>query len=762
MLQRIISIKNVGRFRSTTASGDVTFRPTTLIFGENGRGKTTLCAILRSLSTGSTDLVSGRATLGSNAAPEIRLLLRNGPATYRNSAWTTATFPDFAIFDGTYVSQNVFAGDVVGTDHRRNLYRVIVGAQGVVLANSINEFDDKIRAKNNEIRDNRTQLQRHMAPGMTVATFVALPQDATVTNRITATEQELQAAQRATQIQQRAGLLPVSVPAFPPEFAEVIGRTIEDVGRGAEQHVTDHIARHHMAGRGEEWLSEGLPFIADDACPFCGREDVGSVELVRTLRNYFSRAYHQLRDDVRGVGQRIDNALAERVVAGIKHVLVQNTGAAEFWAQYCNLTPASLPEAAAVDTIVSTLRRSAHDLISNKAAAPLGAVAPDESFTRASTTFEALRTSLAIYNAAVAAANATIEARRRDTQAANVREVETRLARLTAQRVRYSAEAQVQCARETRFEKEKRALEKQKAADRQQLDTHTAQVITTYGQSINRYLERINAGFRITTPAHTYRGGKPSTSYQIVINNNAVDLGDAATPLAIPSFKNTLSAGDRTTLALAFFLAQLEQDANRDSKVVVFDDPFSSQDSFRRNHTVHQIQRCAQTCAQVVLLSHEPSFLKLLWDRTQPADRKTLQLARVGEENTAIIEWNIERAVQARYRADIDALQRFLSLGEAEPRDVIQKLRPVLEGYCKYLYPTLFGDQDTLGVIVGAIRTAADPHPLQALTDGLDEINMYCRRYHHAENPDAATEPIGDTELQGYVRRTLTVVGCLP
>ena len=517
-----------------------------------------------------------------------------------------------------------------------------------------------------------------------------------------------------------------------------------------------------MAGRGEEWLSEGLPYIADDACPFCGRADVGTVELVRTFRNYFSAAYHQLRDDVRGVGQRIDDALAERVVAGIERLLVQNAGTAEFWAQYCNLTPPSLPEAGTVDTIVGTLKRSAQDLVRNKAAAPLDAVAPDESFTRASTTFEALRTSLATYNAAVAGANATIEARRRDTQAANVREVETRLARLTAQRARHSDEVQAQCASETRLQEEKRAVEEGKAEARQQLDTHTARVIATYGQSINRYLERINAGFRITTPAHTYRGGTPSTSYQIVINNSAVDLGDAATPLAIPSFKNTLSAGDRMTLALAFFLAQLEQDRNRDSKVVVFDDPFSSQDSFRRNHTVHQIQKCAQTCAQVVVLSHEPSFLKLLWDRTQPADRKTLQLARIGEENTAIVEWDIERAVQARYRADIDALQRFLSLGAAEPRDVIRKLRPVLEGYCKYLYPTLFGNQETLGLIVGAIRTAPDAHPLQALADDLDEINMYCRRYHHAENPGAATEPLDDAELQGYVRQTLKVVGCLP
>jgi hypothetical protein len=83
----------------------------------------------------------------------------------------------------------------------------------------------------------------------------------------------------------------------------------------------------------------------------------------------------------------------------------------------------------------------------------------------------------------------------------------------------------------------------------EQLDAHTQRVITQYGQSINGYLERINAGFRITSPTHTYRGGPPSTSYQILINQNAVDLGDAATPADKPSFKNTLSAGDRSTLA---------------------------------------------------------------------------------------------------------------------------------------------------------------------------------------------------------------------
>lgn len=144
-----------------------------------------------------------------------------------------------------------------------------------------------------------------------------------------------------------------------------------------------------------------------------------------------------------------------------------------------------------------------------------------------------------------------------------------------------------------------------------------------------------------------------------------------------------------------------------------------------------------------------------------PTDRKTLQLARIGEENTTIAEWDIEKAVQARFIRDIDALHRFYTAGEGNPRDVIQKIRPVLEAYCRNLYPTQFGEQEMLGSIVTKIRDAGATHPLQPIVDDLDELNLYCRRYLHGENPNAATEVIDDAELQGYIRRTLKLVGCL-
>ena len=759
MLQKIIAIKNVGRFRNCAAAGDVNFRHLNLIFGENGRGKTTFCAILRSLFTNAPALVLGRATLGSTAPPEAQLLFSSGVITFRDGVWNPA-FADIAIFDGPYISENVFAGDVVDTENRRNLYRVIVGAQGITLATEVNDLDDQVRQKTNDIRESGTGLQRFCPTGVTAEAFIALTEDTGIDTKIAAKEQELQAVQHAAQLQQRANLVPIPVPVFPTAFAELLGKTFAAVAADAEKKVAEHIALHKMQTRGEPWLTEGLKYLITKDCPFCGQQ-LSGVSLIQAYKDFFSKAYHALRDEVTALSAQIDSALGDRVAGGIEQILSQNGNGVEFWQQYCDLSPVVLPEAGMIEGIMAALRQAARNLLQTKAATPLESVPPDASFTQTLTAFETLRTSLSGYNASVAAANAVIAARKRETQAANLRDVENTLAKLKAQKIRHTDTVRELCSAHVALQVEKTVLELKKTQAKGQLDAHTERVITQYGQRINHYLERINAGFRITPPTHTYRGRQPSTTYQIVINQNAVDLGDADTTPDRPSFRNTLSSGDRSTLALAFFLAQLEQDPNRAAKIVVFDDPFTSMDSFRRNNTVHQISKCVSNCEQVIVLSHDANFLKLIWDRTLANERKTLQLARVGEDNTAIAEWDIEKAVQARFRADIDVLQTFFSFNEGEPRDVIQKIRPVLEGYCRNLFPTQFGDQEMMGGIVGKIRTAGAAHSLYPIVDDLDELNIYCRRYYHGENPNAATETIDDTELQGYVKRTLGLVGCL-
>src|SRR6185312_7337648 len=110
----------------------------------------------------------------------------------------------------------------------------------------------------------------------------------------------------------------------------------------------------------------------------------------------------------------------------------------------------------------------------------------------------------------------------------------------------------------------------------------------------------------------------PNSTLCVRINDTTVEMGSAETPLSEPSFKNTLSAGDRSTLALAFFLAEIEAEHAKDEMVVVLDDPFNSQDHFRRTCTVTEIRRCGDSVAQVVILSHDRNFLRDLWDLPLP------------------------------------------------------------------------------------------------------------------------------------------------
>jgi wobble nucleotide-excising tRNase len=161
VLKKIISVKNVGRFRNSAAPGNPQLAKHTFILGANGYGKTTLCAVLRSLQTSEPSHILGRKTLGTTDAPAIELLFDTGQIHFTAGAWS-ATFPTIAIFDGFFVAENVHSGEVVDIDHKRNLYRVIVGEQGVRLATEDSELAAASRAKTGQISQPHMPAEREL------------------------------------------------------------------------------------------------------------------------------------------------------------------------------------------------------------------------------------------------------------------------------------------------------------------------------------------------------------------------------------------------------------------------------------------------------------------------------------------------------------------------------------------------------------------------------------------------------------------------
>src|SRR6187200_2043046 len=56
-LEKIIDIQKVGRFEKLNAPSSLRFSQVTLVFGENGWGKSTLADILRSLTRNHPDII---------------------------------------------------------------------------------------------------------------------------------------------------------------------------------------------------------------------------------------------------------------------------------------------------------------------------------------------------------------------------------------------------------------------------------------------------------------------------------------------------------------------------------------------------------------------------------------------------------------------------------------------------------------------------------------------------------------------------------
>lgn len=759
MIERIISLTNIGKFVSCKAAGDVTFRKLTLIYGENGRGKTTLCDVLRSFATGNGDRILGRKTLGSEESPLAEILVTGGKRKFSNGLWCQS-FPQLVIYDSAFVHENVFAGDVVDHVHKKNLYRVIVGEEGVRLARQVDDLDASIRELNKQLKVAKSAIERSAPKGMDIETFIALEEDAEVEKKIEEAETIVAALSEADFLKRRSGLGTLTLPNIPDGLEAVLKETLDDVSPDAERIVREHISTRMVNGQ-EQWLSAGLSVLKADDCPFCG-QPIDGIALISSYRSLFSKAYEALKVRLRSVQESINLSFGASVVLSLEKTLIENRASSEYWTRFVSLPVSPLLNVdGEIKPAIDEFRSITERYLTQKIAAPLEPCVVQEDFASVIRQLEAAGRSVLEYNAFVTASNAVIEQKKREIDSGDLKNAKANVLNLTARKERHNPKVIDECDKYERLLDEKGLLENDKDTAKAALDKYSQSVFGQYEQRINQLLERFHAGFQITKTKRRYVGGTPSSSYELLINKVPIDVGDSDTPLASPSFKNTLSSGDRNTLALAFFIAQLERKSDLGDTVVVFDDPFTSQDRSRRTCTQQQINRLVQSVRQVIVLSHETTFLRTVWEGDGSKEKKPLQLARLGR-HTTITEWDIEEATKANYVQMHSILTKYRNDGTGDRRQVAQTIRLLLEAYLRLKLPTEFGEREWLGDFIKKIRDAdsfTPAHAAQVILEEVEAVNDFSKRFHHNTNSAADSEPIDDGELESFVVRTLQIVG---
>ena len=236
-----------------------------------------------------------------------------------------------------------------------------------------------------------------------------------------------------------------------------------------------------------------------------------------------------------------------------------------------------------------------------------------------------------------------------------------------------------------------------------------------------------------------YRGRSrdASLSYLLTFKGKALKL-DTDDNL---SFKNTLSEGDKNTIAFSLFLAKLNKytDAELANKIVVFDDPLTSLDLNRRNSTITELVKLYQKCNQVIVLSHNLAFLLELYNRKKIKGReKKVLLIEKQIDKSFIKEYQLRDELSTEFADCIEKIEKFQSTCSNEDKEpAISSIRLSLEAFLKFKYgrylPTLDG---TLGQIIADLEKRDSCNFVdsdkQRVIDDLNELNDISWRAHHA------------------------------
>jgi wobble nucleotide-excising tRNase len=656
------------------------------------------------------------------------------------------------------------SGMEVETAQRQKLHDLIIGEQGVALSRSLMTEIDKVEAHNKALNSKGELIPKRLRGDLSPEKFANLAAVADLVAAIETSIRGLAASREADSVARRDVIPELALPSIDVEAVDKVLRlALENVEQVAVAQVQAHLK---MLGAGAEaWVEEGGVRAAsvqkaepvEPICPYCAQPLSGS-HLIEHYQTYFSDAYRGLKSEIGSLGKSLAATHTGEAVAAFERsvrVTVQET---DFWKRFTDVPTIEVDTAAivrawhsAIDPILTMLRA--------KFVAPLEPLSLGRATLDAVANFHFKVEAVADLRLRIQEANRAIALVKERASASNVSVLERDAQGLALVKARYSPEGD-ELARKFLAEKAaKSATEKRRDAARTALEAYRMQVFPAYQGKINDYLRRLNAGFRLDSVAPVNSRVGSSASYNVIVNDTSVPL--VATEPGGPSFRTTLSAGDRNALALAFFFAAIEIDPRASQKVVVFDDPMTSLDEHRSVATVREVLKLRASVNQVVVLSHSKSFLCSIWNDTGRNDpRSSMKVERDANDTSTLSAWDVTKDLITEHDKRAELVQRHISSPVGvDPRSVATALRPMLEAFLRVAYPEWFPPGTLIGPFLHRARAAlATPEQKLKPTDlaELSELTDYGNQFHHDTNPSYQTQSINDGELTDHARRIIS------
>lgn len=792
MINKVEKLISIGKFRNYQATGQVNFKKLTLIFGDNGSGKTTLSSIFRSLTTNNPEIIRNRISTNHTTVQAAQISQLGTPNifhTFGANGWTKQ-FPDIEIFDIHFVNDNIYSGFDFSDEHRKKLHQFVIGAQGIDIQNQMeqNKIDKTISKQTQtnieaqliqQVGNNLTTdlinefIRIHAELGTNIDQLIANAESALASANANSIIQTLQPLSNLTRIS--TGI----------NFASIISdlQTTSQTIQNAlleflfSQHCQD-LSANSIAGP-ENWLQKGFAYleskkIANEpniSCPFCKQTININSDILNAYASKFNIAFNELVQRLQMHLNSLQNFNLDVTIQAINNINHTNTGRITSWTTH--LPKTVQPPVFNIIANQANLRtefQNLIELVQQKISNPTIAITTDivSVFQSSEQTINA---NIDIYNQSVATYNTAITMFRASIQTVEVAQLE--VDKLKRIKKRFETPIDTLCNQLIAERQRLKGLETAYTQLSHQQQTAATTFFKNYQKQINDYLGTVfRTPFQIADVVHVAPQGRATQSkigYKLTIDGNDISF----TPNQPFNAKECLSEGDKSTIALAFFLSKLNIDPNRQDKILIFDDPLSSLDTNRRTYTIGIIKSLFQQLKQVVVLSHNEYFLHEISKDIAASDKCTLRVAENFETKESKIEvCDLEELVKIDYFKNIERLEAFRRNPDINLKDtVLGWLRNVLEAHLRFKFykeiRSMTGQQ-TFGRLISFL----DKYPVifrddTKRTDIISKLNLIngvsWKPHHGDPSPDYTTlgmnpNTITVSELDNLIKDTLDLI----
>ncbi|MFH4856623.1 AAA family ATPase [Vibrio diabolicus] len=767
MLERIIKIENIKQWQHKRALTQG-FDKLNLIYGRNGSGKSTLSKIFNFINESDKAAIEALKPLESDGVPALNLRV-GGKNVTLNSLQTPFSFQ---VFNQEFIDTNLYIPNAKDRSQLTNYYEFSLGKVSVLKEQEIDTLKAEIDAINVQLSPIDTRLTTRF-PGKTVAKIRGIKATPNADAEIASLEAQIQDLKSVEHYKSRKKLSPLAL-TKPDLDTSVFTLSIESLSKEAQEKVELHIAKN-LKERDVMWLETGTQLVNElDNCPFCA-QPLANSSIFRLYQDFINDSYTKASDkfeldsdqfelDVRDIGCKIED-LEALVKSNSEIIKTWSDRIQGFNPQYDFKDLDSL-STSIVFECVNLIKEKKKDLLL------------ETNFTKFNQLFDSIFNGFdfSAYNREVQEFNEQVTKFLNQLATGSTQALQAKIDDIEETKKRFEAEVADDLVYHKSLSDDKRDKANKIKELKNEIDKDQEDSIKEHKDSINQLLKNFHSMIRIKELDKDNKGKGGSTRLKYVITFIDKELSVENVDDNKHIFEHVLSLGDRSALALAFFLSKFAK-ANSDNSIIVLDDPMSSLDNYRKDATIVEIEKLINNGYQTIVFSHDPFFLSeikkysILSQHTKCFEidvsyKKSDPLK--ADSSQYISSQMVERSdydahVLHSYHKEYNKLYDFVADAKDESKvEVARSIRPILEAHLRFLYPREFNEGVWLGNMITKIRDETDPSSHFFDTHNqisqITKINEFSKAFHHADGFDTKIQSLDLQTVQSYAQETLQFV----